>query len=80
MLPLFETLGVSKLLDYVQNVPVLAPVEGDLNWRELPEGGLRNGGTIVLGGGDKPSILHRWNNKIPGDVPDPSDVYQKALA
>ncbi len=80
ILPLFRTLGVSKLLKYVQNVPSLAPVEGDLNWRELPEGGLRNGGTLVLGGGAEPKILYRWNDKIPGDVPDPSDVYQEASA
>mmetsp|Transcript_16191 Transcript_16191/g.40625 ORF Transcript_16191/g.40625 Transcript_16191/m.40625 type:complete len:167 (-) Transcript_16191:121-621(-) len=80
VIPLFQTLGVSKLLDYVQNVPSLAPVEGDLNWRELPEGGLRNGGTIVLRGGNEPKILYRWNDKIPGDVPDPSEVYKEASA
>lgn len=80
VIPLFRTLGFSKLLKYVQNVPSLAPVEGDLNWRELPEGGLRNGGTIVLGGGNEPKILYRWNDKIPGDVPDPSEVYKVASA
>mmetsp|Transcript_1186 Transcript_1186/g.2575 ORF Transcript_1186/g.2575 Transcript_1186/m.2575 type:complete len:164 (-) Transcript_1186:20-511(-) len=80
VLPLFRTLGISRLLKYVQNVPSLAPVEGELNWRELPEGGLRNGGTIVLGGGAEPKIVYRWNDKIPGDVPDPSDVYREASA
>ena len=78
VLPLFQTLGIPKLLEYVLKVPALAPVEGDLNWRDLPEGGLRNGGTIVLGGGGTPSVLYRWNDKIPGDVPNPSDVYGKA--
>lgn len=78
VLPLLKTLGVSKLLNYVQNVPALAPVEGELNWTDLPEGGLRNGGTIVLGGGSEPKVLYRWNDKIPGDVPDPNDVYREA--
>lgn len=78
VIPLFGTLGVSKLLNYVQNVPALAPLEGDLNWSDLPEGGLRNGGTIVLGGGEDPRVLYRWNDKIPGDVPDPKAVYREA--
>mmetsp|Transcript_12523 Transcript_12523/g.29666 ORF Transcript_12523/g.29666 Transcript_12523/m.29666 type:complete len:189 (-) Transcript_12523:290-856(-) len=75
--PLFRTLGAAKLADYVRRVPFLAPVEGDLDWRDLPEGGLRNGGTIVVGGG---SILYRWNDAIPGDVPEPRDVYREATA
>ena len=80
VLPLFRTLGIPKLLEYVRKVPFLVPVEGDLNWRDLPEGGLRNGGTIVLGGGGTPSVLYRWNDKIPGDVPNPSEVYAAAKA
>jgi hypothetical protein len=78
VVPLLQTLGIGKLLSYVRKVPSLAPVEGDLDWRDLPEGGLRNGGTIVLGGAVG-SLLYRWNDKIPGDVPDPSDVYGAAL-
>ena len=88
VVPLVRTLGATKLVDYVRRVPFLAPVEGDLDWRDLPEGGLRNGGTIVVGGGtvdggrgdDGGEILYRWNDKIPGDVPDPRDVYRAAAA
>jgi len=79
IVPLLRTLGISKLVEYVTNVPALAPLEGDLNWSDLPEGGLRNGGTIVLGGGDG-SVLYRWNDKLPGDVPVPSDVYGEAVS
>jgi hypothetical protein len=78
VIPLLRTLGISKLVEYAKNVLFLAPVEGDVNWRELPEGGLRNGGTIVVGGDNERSILYRWNDKIPSDVPNPSDVYGKA--
>jgi hypothetical protein len=80
VLPLLGTLGIPKLVEYVKNVLFLAPVEGDVNWRELPEGGLRNGGTIVVGGDTERSILYRWNDKIPSDVPNPSDVYGKAAS
>ena len=64
----------------MKSVPSLAPLEGDLDWKDLPEGGLRNGGTLVVGGGMEQRILYRWNDKIPGDVPSPSDVYQIAEA
>lgn len=77
VVPLLGTLGIPKLIDYVRNFLALAPVEGDLDWRELPEGGLRNGGTIVVGGIDR-GILYRWNDKIPGDVPNPRDVCREA--
>jgi len=79
IVPLLRNLGVSKLLEYAKNVPALVPVEGDLNLRELPEGGLRNGGTIVMGGGVDGRILYRWDDKIPGDVPKPRDVYAEAI-
>ena len=78
ILPLLKTLGISKLVTYVANVPALAPLEGKLDWTDLPEGGLRNGGTLVLGGGMEQRVIYRWNDKIPGDVPDPKDVYQSA--
>lgn len=77
-IPLLKTLGIPKLMEYVKRIPSLAPLEGDLDWKDLPEGGLRNGGTLVLGGGIEQRILYRWNDKIPGDVPSPSDVYRKA--
>lgn len=80
VVPLLRTLGISKLFGYATKVPALAPLEGDLNWTELPEGGLRNGGTIVVGGSEAESLLYRWNDKIPGDVPSPSDVYRRAVA
>jgi len=76
--PLWRNLGVAKLFAYARRVPALAPLEGDLDWMDLPEGGMRNGGTIVLGGGDAADLLYRWNDAIPGDVPRPSEVWKAA--
>ena len=80
LLPLVNVLGISNLWTYVRNVPKLAPIEGDLDWTNLPEGGLRNGGTVVISSGQREDeIIYRWNDKIPGDVPNPSDVYNEIV-
>eukprot|EP00536_Pseudo-nitzschia_multiseries_P017044 jgi/Psemu1/223582/e_gw1.1350.3.1 len=74
VLPLVTELGITKLWSYLTKIPSLAPVAPgkQLVWTDLPEGGLRNGGTL-----DR--ILYRWNDQLPGDVPDPSEVYREAL-
>jgi len=89
-IPLVTVLGIPKLWSYLTKVPELAPVAPgkQLDWTELPEGGLRNGGTLVIANSDDKDtnngnagdhILYRWNDQIPGDVPDPSEVYREAL-
>lgn len=80
VVPLFRQLGIPTLVTYLKNVYRLAPIaDGQrLDWTDLPEGGLRNGGTIVVASEDD-QILYRWNDKLPGDVPAPSDVYRDAL-
>ena len=108
LVPLVRTLGLGTLLDYVQTVPVLAPLPTGtkMDWTNLPESGLRNGGTIVVQGqrrqrrrrrdestreGEEEddddddddaddTVLYRWNDQIPGDVPTPQDVYDIAVA
>mmetsp|Transcript_5644 Transcript_5644/g.12303 ORF Transcript_5644/g.12303 Transcript_5644/m.12303 type:complete len:147 (+) Transcript_5644:559-999(+) len=89
VLPLVRVVGIRTLLvSYLKNIPNLAPIEKGttLDWTNLPEGGMRNGGTIVIGSsnnngdGNPNSILYRWNDKIPGDVPMPSEVYSEALS
>lgn len=71
----FLTLGTEGLYNYAKNVPDLVPVEGRVDWSDLPEGGMRNGGTLVASGND---IVYRWSDKIPGDVPDVQDVLRRA--
>lgn len=80
VVPLFRQLGIPTLVTYLKNVYRLAPVaDGQrLDWTDLPEGGLRNGGTIVVASGDD-RILYRWNDRLPGDVPAPGDVYRETL-
>mmetsp|Transcript_4776 Transcript_4776/g.7262 ORF Transcript_4776/g.7262 Transcript_4776/m.7262 type:complete len:102 (+) Transcript_4776:753-1058(+) len=68
-------LGVSTLIQYVTHVLPLAPVEGTLNWLDLPEGGLRNGGTLVIQGDN---VIYQWSDTIPSDVPDVQEVLQIA--
>jgi len=71
----FANLGAGNLLNYATKGLGLAPVEGRLDWRNLPEGGLRNGGTLVVNGDD---VVYQWSDKIPGDVPDVNDVLNRA--
>lgn len=71
----FADLGVGNLLNYATKGLSLAPVEGRVDWRNLPEGGLRNGGTLVVKGDD---VVYQWKDKIPSDVPDVNDVLDRA--
>ena len=56
---------------YMSNVMSLSPVPKDMKFGEIPEGVLRLGGTFVVEGQD---IIYQWNDKIPGDHPNPEDV------
>jgi len=71
----FLPLGVGTLVQYVTHVLQLAPVEGTVNWLDLPEGGLRNGGTLVIQG---ENVIYQWSDTIPSDVPDIQDVIRIA--
>ena len=67
----FVDLGAGGLFSYATRFLEMAPTEGDVDWRNLPEGGLRNGGTLVVKGDD---IIYQWSDKIPSDVPDIEEV------
>lgn len=67
----FFNLGVGSLWNYTTRFLDMAPVEGGVDWTDLPEGGLRNGGTIVVKGDD---VVYQWSDTIPSDVPDIADV------
>ena len=54
---------------YLSNVVKLSPIEKGKSG--IPEGVLRLGGTFVVQGDD---VVYQWNDKIPGDYPEPEDV------
>ena len=54
---------------YISNAAALSPI--DKSKSGIPEGVLRLGGTFVVSGDD---IVYQWNDKVPGDHPDPSAV------
>jgi hypothetical protein len=54
---------------YLTNVIKLSPIDRDNPG--IPEGVLRLGGTFVIQGDD---VVYQWNDKIPGDHPEPEDV------
>ena len=54
---------------YLSNVIRLSPIDKDKPG--IPEGVLRLGGTFVIQGD---AIVYQWNDKIPGDHPEPEDV------
>ena len=54
---------------YLSNVVKLSPIEKGKSG--IPEGVLRLGGTFVVKGDD---VVYQWNDKIPGDYPEPEDV------
>lgn len=62
---------------YLTTVGQLAPIEKNkLSWStatsfQLPEGGIKNGGTFVIQGDD---VIYQWFDTIPGNYPNPSDV------
>ena len=71
----FTNIGVANLLNYTTNALTMAPVKGRVDWRSLPEGGLRNGGTLIVNGED---IVYQWSDKIPSDVPNVNDILNMA--
>lgn len=71
----FLDLGLSNLWNYVTKALEMAPVEGNVDWLDLPEGGLRNGGTVVVKGDD---VIYYWSDTIPSDVPNVKDVLEIA--
>lgn len=71
-----QTLGIGSLWNYATKALQMAPVEeGGVNWLDLPEGGLRNGGTLVVKGND---VIYQWSDTIPSDVPKVEDVVRIA--
>ena len=68
-------LGVGGLWNYATRFLEMAPVEGGVDWTELPEGGMRNGGTLVVTGDE---VVYQWADTIPSDVPDVEEVLQIA--
>jgi len=71
----FTNIGVANLLNYTTKALTMAPVKGRVDWRSLPEGGLRNGGTLIVNGED---IVYQWSDKIPSDVPNVNDILNMA--
>lgn len=67
----FLDLGLENLWNYATKALSMAPVEGNVDWLDLPEGGLRNGGTLVVKGND---VIYYWSDTIPSDVPNVKDV------
>jgi len=67
----FINLGIGNLWNYATKSLSLSPLEGSVNWLDLPEGGMRNGGTLVVKGED---IIYQWSDTIPSDVPNVQDV------
>lgn len=72
---LIPNLGIVSLFSYATRFIDMVPTEGDLNWKELPEGGLRNGGTLVVKGDN---VIYQWSDKVPSDVPNIADVVDVA--
>ena len=72
---LIPNLGIVSLFSYATRFIDMVPTEGELNWKELPEGGLRNGGTLVVKGDN---VIYQWSDKVPSDVPNIADVVDVA--
>jgi len=68
-------LGIGNLWNYAMRALEMAPLEGNVNWLDLPEGGLRNGGTLVVKGDN---VIYQWRDTIPSDVPKVEDVLKIA--
>jgi len=68
-------LGVNNLWKYVTRFVDMVPTEGNVDWSNLPEGGLRNGGTLVVKG---ENVVYQWSDTVPSDVPNVADVVQIA--
>ena len=63
---------------YLTNVIALSPIDDKDNNKlgGIPEGVLRLGATFVVQGDD---IVYQWNDKLPGDHPDPASVLDFAV-
>jgi len=71
----FLDLGAGNLWNYANMGLELAPLDGRVDWLNLPEGGIRNGGTLVVSNTD---IVYQWSDKIPSDVPNVNHVLNRA--
>lgn len=71
----FFNLGIGNLWKYATRFVDMVPTEGNVDWTNLPEGGLRNGGTLVVKGDN---IIYQWADTIPSDVPNIVDVVEIA--
>jgi len=67
--------GWKGWLDYFKVVGSVSPIPKDMKFGEIPEGVLRLGGTFVVKGN---TIIYQYNDKIPGDYPDPQKVLEIA--
>ena len=71
----FFGLGVPSLFNYATRFGDMVPTEGRVDWNNLPEGGLRNGGTVIVKGDD---IIYQHSDLLPSDVPNVADVVEIA--
>jgi len=71
----FFSLGIPSLFNYATRFGDMVPIEGSVDWNNLPESGLRNGGTVVVKGDD---IIYQHSDLIPSDVPNVADVVEIA--
>ena len=67
----FFDLGIPSLFNYATRFWDMVPTEGSVDWNNLPEGGLRNGGTLIVKGGE---VIYQHQDLIPSDVPNVADV------
>mmetsp|Transcript_35163 Transcript_35163/g.84861 ORF Transcript_35163/g.84861 Transcript_35163/m.84861 type:complete len:152 (-) Transcript_35163:167-622(-) len=70
-------LGPGGMWSYATRFLEMAPLEGtSVDWSDLPEGGMRNGGTLVVSGEE---VIYQWSDTIPSDVPNVADVVEIAM-
>ena len=72
----FFSLGPRSLWNYATQALSMAPLEGSVDWTNLPEGGLRNGGTLVVKGEE---VIFHWKDTIPSDFPSVQTVLDTAV-
>lgn len=58
---------------YFANALELSPIEEGA--KGIPEGVKRLGGTFVVSGDE---VLYQWSDIVPGDTPEPDDVFKIA--
>ena len=71
----FFGLGVPSLFNYATRFWDMVPTEGSVDWSNPPEGGMRNGGTLIVKGDD---VIYQHSDLIPSDVPNVADVVEIA--